>query len=83
MAYTDAKTIKTQLRKGELCNLYYVYGEDVSGVEKLTSQIIKTAVGENEDFALSRINGKKLDIPELRDLAEMMPMMAETMDIPS
>lgn len=77
MAYTDAKTIKTQLRKGELCNLYYVYGEDVSGVEKLTSQIIKTAVGENEDFALSRINGKKLDIPELRDLAEMMPMMAE------
>ncbi len=77
MAYTDAKTIKTQLRKGELCNLYYIYGEDISGVEKLTSQIIKTAVGDNEDFALSRLSGKKLDIPELRDLTEMMPMMAE------
>ena len=41
MAYTDAKTIKSQLRKGELSNLYYIYGEDVNGVEKLTNQIIK------------------------------------------
>ncbi len=40
MAYTDAKTIRTQLRKGELYNLYYICGEDVSGVEKLTDQII-------------------------------------------
>lgn len=77
MAYTDAKTIRAQLRKGEICNLYYIYGEDVSGVEKLTSQIIKAAVGENEDFALNRISGKKLDLPELRDLTEMMPMMSE------
>ncbi len=77
MAYTDAKTIKSQLRKGELSNLYYIYGEDVSGVEKLTNLIIKAAVGENEDFALNRINGKNLDPSELRDLTEMMPMMSD------
>lgn len=77
MAYTDGKTIRSRLRKGELSNLYYIYGEDVSSVEKLTVQIIKAAVGENEEFALSRINGRKPDMSELRDLTEMMPMMSD------
>lgn len=77
MPNTDPKTIKSLIKKGELQNLYYLYGEDVGGVEKLTKQIIKAAVGDNEDFALNRINGKNIDASEFRDISEMMPMMSE------
>jgi len=41
MALTDAKTISAQLKKGEINNLYYLYGLNVSGVELLTKSIIK------------------------------------------
>ena len=77
MPYIDAKKVETQLKKGELQNLYYIYGADVSGVEKLTKKIIKAAVGDNEEFALNRIAGKNLDPSELRDISELMPMMSE------
>lgn len=77
MPQTDAKTISKQLRSGELQNIYYIYGADVSGVEKLTRKIITAAVGDNEEFALNRLPGKTLDPSELRDIMEMMPMMSE------
>lgn len=77
MARSDTKTVKAQLRNGELSNLYYIFGEDVRGVESLTDTIIKAAVGDNTDLAFSRINGKNISVPELRDLTEMMPMMSE------
>lgn len=77
MPQTDEKTITARLRKGEVDNLYYIYGQNVTGVQTLTKQIIKSAVGENEDFALTRLNGKKLDFSELYDMIQMMPMMSE------
>ena len=77
MAQTDVRTIMAQLKKGELYNLYYLYGQNVSGVETLTKAIIKKAVGENEEFSLNRLNGKSLNISDFRDMAEMMPMMSE------
>ena len=52
----DSKTVSARLKKGEIDNLYYLYGQNVTEVEKLTRQIIKTAVGENGDFALTRLN---------------------------
>ncbi|MBR6792527.1 MAG: DNA polymerase III subunit delta, partial [Ruminococcus sp.] len=77
MAQTDAKTIKSQLKKGELSNLYYLFGADVNGTESLTKAIIKSAVGDNEDFSLTKLRGNSLDISQLRDTIEMMPMMSE------
>lgn len=77
MAQADVKTIITQLKKGELHRLYYLYGADVSGVEKLTKMIVRTAVGENEEFALNKISGKDFNISDFRDMTEMMPMMSE------
>ena len=76
MAYTDARTIASQLKKGEIRNLYYIFGADVVRVERLTKQIIKAAVGDNEEFALTRMNGKKIDFNELYDTVQMMPMMS-------
>ena len=77
MPQTDPKTIKAQLRKGELKNLYYIYGRNIPEVEKLTKLIISAAVGDNEDFALNRLDGRYLDTSELYDMMQMMPMMSE------
>ncbi|MDE5556581.1 MAG: DNA polymerase III subunit delta [Ruminococcus sp.] len=77
MPVKDQKIIEKNLKNGEIDNIYYVYGQNITGVQKLTQQIIKSAVGENEDFALTRMNGKKIDFSELYDTIQMMPMMSE------
>lgn len=77
MPQIDRKTLEAQLRKGEFSNYYYIFGQDVRTVEALTSKIIKAAIGDNEDFALNKLNGKNLNPSELRDIAEMVPMMTE------
>ncbi len=77
MPMADQKTITARLKKGELDNLYYIYGQNVTGVQTVTKQIINVAVGDNEEFALTRLNGKKLDFSELYDMIQMMPMMSD------
>lgn len=77
MPMADQKTIMAHLKKGELDNLYYIYGQNVTGVQTVTNQIIRTAVGDNEEFALTRLDGKKLDFSELYDMIQMMPMMSD------
>ncbi len=77
MSQTDPKTIKAQLKKGELKNLYYIFGKNIPEVEKLTKQIIKAAVGDNEEFALNKLDGRYLDTSELYDMIQMMPMMSD------
>ena len=77
MPSRDQKTIEKNLKKGDIDKLYYIYGQNITGVQKLTRQIIKATVGENEDFALTRFNGKKLDFSELNDTIQIMPMMSE------
>lgn len=77
MSQTDPKTIKAQLKKGELKNIYYIFGKNIPEVEKLTRLIIKAAVGENEDFALTKLDGRYLDFSSLYDTVQMMPMMSE------
>lgn len=77
MAAVDVKTVRSQLRKGELHNLYYIFGQNIVEVEALTKKIIRAAVGDNEEFALNRLSGAELDPDILRDTSEMMPMMTE------
>lgn len=77
MAVKDVKEVSAQIKKGEFQNLYYFYGRNVSGVENLTRLLIKQTVGGMEEFALTKINGKEINIPALRDTMEMLPMMCE------
>ncbi len=77
MPMADQKTITERLKKGVLDNIYYIYGQNVTGVQTVTKQIIRTAVGDNEEFALTRLDGKKLDFSELYDTIQMMPMMSD------
>ncbi|MBQ8687915.1 MAG: DNA polymerase III subunit delta [Ruminococcus sp.] len=76
MAVMDCKSVSTQIRKGELSNLYYFYGADLVQVDALTKQLIKKATGDNETFALTKFEGKNLDMQELSDAVQMFPMMA-------
>lgn len=77
MPQTDSKGLKAKLKNGELDNIYYIFGQNVPEVGKLTDMIIKAAVGDNEDIALTRLEGRYLEFSELYDMIQMMPMMAE------
>ncbi len=77
MPVSEIRAIKAAVKKGELKNLYYIYGANVSEVEKLTKLIIKAAVGANEEFGLTRLDGRHLDISQLYDMIGIMPMMTE------
>ena len=61
MPQIDSKALNTMLKNGELANIYYIYGTDIEGVEKMTKNIIKSAVDDNEDFALTKTDGKYVD----------------------
>ena len=77
MPFADVKTVNSQLKKGELHNFYYIYGQNIVEVEKLTGKIIRAAVGDNEEFALTKFSGSTFDADSFRDTAEMMPMMTD------
>ena len=77
MPQIDSKALNTMLKNGELANIYYIYGTDIEGVEKMTKNIIKSAVGDNEDFALTKTDGKYVDFSSLEDTIGMMPMMSD------
>ena len=77
MPQTDAKGLKAKLKKGDFDNIYYIYGQNIPEVDKMTKLVIKSAIGDNEDFALTRYEGRYLDFSELYDTIQMMPMMAD------
>ena len=77
MPQIDPKGLKAKLKKGEIDNLYYIFGENVPEVDKLTKLIIKAAVGDNEDIALTSLEGRYLDFSELNDMVVMMPMLSD------
>lgn len=77
MAQIDVREVTSQIKKGDIKNLYYFFGRNVSGVESLTRLLIKQTVGDMEDFALTKINGKDIHIPSFCDTIEMLPMMCE------
>ena len=72
MAQIDVREVTSQIKKGDIKNLYYFFGRNVSGVESLTRLLIKQTVGDMEDFALTKINGKDIHIPSFCDTIEML-----------
>ena len=77
MSKLDAKAIASALKKGEVSNIYYIFGTEVTEVERVTRQIVKSVVGDAEEFALTKMQGNQLDFDALYDLVQMMPMMSE------
>ena len=77
MPKTDIKGLTAALKKDAPARIYYIFGADVSGVERATSLVIKAAVGENADLALTKLNGRELDISAFYDTLQTAPMMSE------
>ncbi len=77
MPKTDVKGLTAALKKDGLSRVYYIFGADVTGVEKATGLIIKEALGENADIAFTKLKGSELDISELYDMVQMAPMMSD------
>lgn len=77
MAVTDSKALLAKIKSGNIGGVYYLYGADVVLTEAHTRQLIRKATGGNEDMALTRYEGKSLDMDELASAAEMFPMMSE------
>ena len=77
MFCTNPSELLSRLGKGEVSNLYYIYGNDISGVQKLTRDMLKILTEGNEDFSLTRLNGRNVNTSELYDTVQLMPMMSE------
>ncbi|WP_298482719.1 DNA polymerase III subunit delta [uncultured Ruminococcus sp.] len=76
MPTCDPKQLAAQIRKGELQNLYYIYGADLVQVRQLTTALIKKATGGNADMALTKFDGQKLELKELEDASRQFSMFA-------
>ena len=77
MPKTDAKGLAAALKKDGLSRIYYIFGADVIGVEKAAKYVVNAAVGDNADFALTKLNGRELDMSALYDTIQMAPMLSE------
>lgn len=77
MASLNARELASALKKGEISNLYYIFGADKAGVADITRKIIRAAVGDNEEIALTKLDGRRLDISQLSDLVGQFNMMSD------
>ena len=69
MAVQTAKAFRTALRKEPLQNFYYLYGADLVQVAELTDQLVQVATNQQPESALTKLDGKKLDLRGLEDAA--------------
>lgn len=69
-----AKTIRT----GDISSLYYFYGKDIATIElyakRLVSKLVKK---EDQTYNLHTFNGKELDLSELSDVCNALPMFSD------
>lgn len=77
MSITNVKGLCEALKKNELSRMYYIFGADVNGVEKATDLIVRKALGDNADIALTKLKGNELDMSELSDIVQTVPMMSD------
>lgn len=74
---SDIETAK-RIRTGTVDNLYFFYGHDIASVEAYAKKLIlKVVPQESQDMNLHVFEGKKLDLGELSDVCDALPMFAE------
>ena len=64
------------IKSGDIKNRYYFYGKDIVATQKLTKLLLKKIVKSTTD-GYSKLDGEKLNLSELSDMAEMYPMFTE------
>ena len=70
--------VAKRIRTGTIDNLYFFYGRDIASVEAYTKRLItKVVPNESQDMNFHIFEGKNLDLGELSDVCEGLPMFSE------
>lgn len=77
MPICEPKQLSVQIRKGELQNLYYIYGADLVQVKQLTANLLKKATGGNPEMALTKFDGQKMELRALEDASRQFSMFSQ------
>lgn len=74
---SDSELAKV-LRSGEISSLYFFYGKDVASIEAYTKKLISKLVKkENQDYNFHSFEGKSLNLSDLADVCEALPMFCD------
>lgn len=66
------------IRTGEISSLYYFYGKDIATIEAYTKKLVSKLVKkEDQTYNLHTFNGKELDLSELSDICNALPMFSD------
>jgi DNA polymerase-3 subunit delta len=70
--------LKKQLKEGNFSQLYLIYGNEPYLKDFYTKDLVSKIVPKGmEDFNIHRIDGQKLDVNQLQDAVEGLPIFAE------
>ena len=58
------------IKSGDIKSRYYFYGKDILATDKLTKLLLKKLVKSTTD-GYSKLDGEKLNLSELSEMAEM------------
>lgn len=76
-SWTSQKLIDS-IRKGQVYPLYYLYGDETFLIDDALSELQVTALGDGlRDFNLNVYYGSDIDVSQIRDAVETLPMMAQ------
>lgn len=77
MAELTLTELIKKIKSDDLCNIYYIYGQDILSVENASKAILKKRLGKNWTNEVTRINGSELDVNSFVDMIEICPMFSE------
>lgn len=78
MAVTTENLLKGDIKSGKISRVYLFYGRDFYSVGLYTKAIVKRLVDkDSRDMNLHEFDGKDIEITELADACEGLPMFAE------
>ena len=67
-----------KIRSGEISSVYFFYGKDIATLEAYSKKLVKKLVkADDATYNLHNLNGKSLNLSELADICESLPMFAE------
>lgn len=76
MPILDDASIFKQIKQGDICPQYLLYGQEAYFISSAVERIIQKAVPKGfEAFNVIRISGEKLDLNELEDAVATFPLM--------
>lgn len=78
MACVNDTELARNIRSGEISSVYFFYGKDIATLEAYTKKLSAKLVSkDDETYNLHTFNGKDLDLSELSDIVDSLPMFSD------